>query len=460
MKQTGVVLCALAPHPPLLIPEVGKRDLTVVKATQKAMGKLARRVSQAKPDVIIVISPHAPLFHDVIAVLVDHRLSGDFSRFGAPCAGYSFRNDTELASAIMDEAARVGVRTYKYDLGSGDRHRRPQGLDHGVLVPMHFIGEEVGQDVPIVVMGTALLPRDKLYAFGQAIDKASRRLGRRAVLVASGDLSHRLTPEAPAGYSARGREFDEKLIQFLRDMDVKGILSLDDSLLDEAGECGYRPVVTALGALSGDEVRSEVLSYEGPFGVGYGCAVFGPEMDSADCCDSGECCSCESFPVKLARAAVEAYVRNGKMISPPEDVPQEFQGQAGVFCTLKINGELRGCIGTIESTTGSIPKEIIRNAIAAASEDPRFHPVKEDELGSLCYSVDVLMPSQRILGLDELNPKTYGVIVRKGRRRGLLLPDIEGVDTPYEQVAIAKRKAGISQNEDIEIERFEVKRYT
>lgn len=277
MRQRGVVLCALTPHPPLLIPEIGKRDISAVKATKEAMGRLAYRVSRVKPDVIIVISPHAPLFHDVIAVLVDQPLTGDFSGFGVPGAKYSFKNDLELAHVIMDEANEIGVRMYEFDSKSGDRHRRLHGLDHGVLVPMHFISEEVGQDVPIVVMGTALLPRDELYAFGQAIDKAARRLERRAVLVASGDLSHRLTRDAPAGYSARGREFDEKLIEFLRDMDVQGILSLDDSLLDEAGECGYHPVVTALGALSGDDVRSEVLSYEGPFGVGYGCVVFGPK---------------------------------------------------------------------------------------------------------------------------------------------------------------------------------------
>lgn len=460
MKQTGVVLCVLAPHPPLLIPEIGKGDIRAVKATQEAMGELARRVNQAKPDVIIVISPHAPLFRDVVAVLVDDPLRGDFSAFGVPEAKYRFRNDPELVSAIVDEAGKIGVRIYRFDSESGGMSRRPMGLDHGVLVPMHFINKEVGQDVPVVVMGTALLPRDVLYAFGQAIDKAARRLERKAVLVASGDLSHRLTRQAPAGYSPRGREFDERLIQLLRDMDIQGILSLDDSLLDEAGECGYRPVVTALGALFGDDLRSEVLSYEGPFGVGYGCALFGPEMDLARNCDSGRCSSGESFPVKLARAAVEAYVKSGKRINPPEEIPREFQGRAGVFCTLKISGELRGCIGTIEPTAGSIPQEIIGNAIAAATQDPRFHPVREDELGSLHYSVDVLMPSEPVFGLDELNPKLYGVIVRKGRRRGLLLPDIEGVDTPEEQVAIARGKAGIGPNEDIELERFEVKRHT
>ena len=460
MKQTGVVLCVLAPHPPLLIPEIGKGDTGAVKATQKAMEELACRVNQAKPDVVIVISPHAPLFRDAIAILVDDPLYGDFSAFGVPEAKYRFRNDPELISAIVDEAGKTGVRAHRFELESGGMVTRSKGLDHGVLVPMHFISKEVGQGVPIVVMGTALLPRDALFSFGQAIDSAARRLERRVVLVASGDLSHRLTRQAPAGYSPRGREFDERLIQHLRDTDIQGILSLDDSLLDEAGECGYRPVVTALGALSRDDLRSEVLSYEGPFGVGYGCALFGPETGSAKNCDSGRCPSGESFPVKLARAAVETYVKSGKRLNPPEKIPREFQGRPGAFCTLKISGELRGCIGTIEPATDSIVQEIFVSAIAAATQEPRCRTVIEDELGSLRYSVDVLMPSESVSGLDELNPKIYGVIVRKGRRRGLLLPDVEGVDTPLEQVAIARRKAGIGPNEDIELERFEVKRHT
>ena len=407
MKKTGVVLCVLAPHPPLLIPAIGRRDINAVKATAEAMHELARRVNQSNPDVIIVISPHAPLFYDTIAILADDPLRGDFARFGVGQAGYSFKNDLELVRAIIDEALKIGVDVQRFASQNGERYGMPTGLDHGVLVPMHFIGKELSQDVPIVVMGTALLSRDKLYGLGKAIDKAARGLRRRAVLVASGDLSHRLTRDAPAGYNVRGREFDEKLIQLIREMDIEGILSIDDSLLEQAGECGYRPVVTALGALDGDEPGSEVLSYEGPFGVGYGCALFGPELD-------------ESFPVRLARAAVETYIKHGKRIDLPGDIPKEFLRQAGVFCTLKIRGELRGCIGTIEPTTGSIPEEIIRNAIAAATQDPRFRPVREDELSELCYSVDVLMPCEDIHDLNELDPKIYGVVVQKGRRHGLL----------------------------------------
>jgi len=133
--------------------------------------------------------------------------------------------------------------------------------------------------------------------------------------------------------------------------------------------------------------------------------------------------------------------------------------RAGVFVSLKLDGSLRGCIGTISPTTASIADEIIRNAISAGTEDPRFPPVSEDELPRLIYSVDVLGEAEKIESLDELDPVRYGVIVTKGHRRGLLLPNLEGVDTAEEQVSIALRKAGISPNENYQLERFEVVRH-
>jgi AmmeMemoRadiSam system protein A len=460
MKQTGVALCILAPHPPLLIPQVGRKDISSVKGTQKAMEELSHRVSRTEPDVIIIVSPHAPLFHDGISILTGDVLRGDFSRFGAPGAKYIFRNDSLLVSAIKDEAAEVGIKMYEYRLRNDDKYSRFDGLDHGVLVPMHFLSNKAGQDIPIVVMGTAPLDRAQLYNFGKAVDSAAEKLKRKAVFVASGDLSHRLTPHAPAGYSRLGREFDERLMQLLRDMDTEGILAIDDQLLDEAGECGYRPVVTALGTLSGKDVCSEVLSYEGPFGVGYGCAIFGLKTELKEANNPLQHGICRSFPVELAKSAVESYIKHGRRINPPPDIPREFQRRAGVFCTLKIKGNLRGCIGTVKPTTGSIAEEIIRNAIAAATGDPRFHPTSKSELDDISYSVDILTPPVCVHSIDDLNPKVYGIIVSKGSKQGLLLPDLDGVDTGPEQLAIAKRKAGISRDEDVEIKRFRVKRYT
>lgn len=163
--------------------------------------------------------------------------------------------------------------------------------------------------------------------------------------------------------------------------------------------------------------------------------------------------------VGLARQAVESYVGERRIINPPEETIPELQQRAGVFICLKKFGELRGCIGTFEPTKENLAAEIIHNAISSAARDPRFPPVSPDELESLAYTVDVLSPYERVVSIDELDPKRYGVIVQSGMRRGLLLPNLDGVDNAGEQVAIASRKAGIWPGEPINIFRFEVVRY-
>ncbi len=163
--------------------------------------------------------------------------------------------------------------------------------------------------------------------------------------------------------------------------------------------------------------------------------------------------------VGLARQAVESYVNEKSIISVPEETTPEMQQKAGVFVCLKKFGELRGCIGTFEPTQDNLATEIIHNAISSATRDPRFPPVSRDELKFLSYTVDVLSQYEPVNSVDELDPKRYGVIVQSGLRRGLLLPDLEGVDSAEEQVSIASRKAGIWPGEPINIFRFEVSRY-
>ena len=161
----------------------------------------------------------------------------------------------------------------------------------------------------------------------------------------------------------------------------------------------------------------------------------------------------------LAKQTIEEYVRTGRKPAPPDPVPENMAGAAGAFVSLKKAGDLRGCIGTIEPAYGNLANEIISNAIAAATRDPRFPPVTPDELAALDISVDVLSPPEPVGGPDALDPKWYGVIVSAGRRRGLLLPDIEGVDTAAEQIAICRRKGGIGPDEDVTLQRFTVERH-
>lgn len=163
--------------------------------------------------------------------------------------------------------------------------------------------------------------------------------------------------------------------------------------------------------------------------------------------------------VELAKKSIEEFVRSGTKISPPKELPPELTARAGVFVSIKTQGNLRGCIGTFRPCTGSVAEEVIQNAIAAATQDPRFTAVTEDELDDISYSVDVLSSPEKIASIRDLDPKKYGVIVAQGMKRGLLLPDLEGVDTAEEQLRIAKTKAGIWSDDQLEIFRFMVTRY-
>lgn len=163
--------------------------------------------------------------------------------------------------------------------------------------------------------------------------------------------------------------------------------------------------------------------------------------------------------VLLAKKSIEEYIKNGKIIEPPKELTPEMKDQAGVFVSLKKKGQLRGCIGTFMPSYESVAKEIIMNAIAAATRDPRFPAVRESELNEITYSVDILSAPEKVNHLNELDPKKYGIIVISGIKKGLLLPDLEGVNTVEEQINIAKMKAGIDYEEHIDIYRFDVRRY-
>ncbi len=163
--------------------------------------------------------------------------------------------------------------------------------------------------------------------------------------------------------------------------------------------------------------------------------------------------------VELAKDTVESYVKEGKVPRPPPELTPEMRERAGVFVSLKVGGALRGCIGTFEPTRHSVAEEIIANAVSSATRDPRFLPVGPEELSQLEYSVDVLTEPEAVESEADLDAKRYGVIVECGWRKGLLLPDLEGVDTVEQQLEITRAKAGIDPDEPVNLYRFEVRRY-
>lgn len=460
--------CYLVPHPPIIVKEVGRGDEKSAQRTIEAMGKVASDIASEKPEILVVITPHGPLFKDAMALGVSREFSGNFGAFGRPEVSLSFPGHRDMSFAIMEEAAREGIPVMAVDEGLRKRYNISPDLDHGALVPLYFINKKF-QNFGLVHITYGLLSPERLYRFGLCIQRAAEKQEGKTSIICSGDLSHRLMRGAPAGYSKRGIEYDKKLMDLLGDMDTEGILNMDSRLIEEAGECAYRSVVTTLGAMDGYKVDANVLSYEGPYGVGYGVAIFtlsgetlGKGTESTEAAKENDFARGKKKDsiIGLARLALENYVVKGEIIEPPEDLPKDILSErTGTFVTIKIGGQLRGCIGTISPTAENIAREIINNAISAGVRDPRFHPIGREELKNLKYSVDVLGPWETIESMDELDIKKYGVIVRYRGKSGLLLPDIEGVDTPEEQVAIALRKAGIGPEKPYTLERFEVIRY-
>ena len=226
------------------------------------------------------------------------------------------------------------------------------------------------------------------------------------------------------------------------------------------------------GALDGKKIRSKALSHQDVTGVGYGICTFYPEGEDDErhfLEKHLDALKEEAFAqrpredpyVALARRSLENYIREGKMIPVPKDLPEEMlKMRAGAFVSIHKHGKLRGCIGTIAPVTRCVAQEIIRNAVSASTQDPRFDPIREDELQWLEIHVDVLGKPEKISSVAELDVKRYGVIVTSGYRRGLLLPDLDGVDTPQQQVSIALQKGGIREDEKYQMERFEVIRHT
>ena len=467
--MTPATLGIVAPHPPIMVPEVGGARSEVTADSTKALEYAASLLERFDPDAVVIMSPHAPVTRTAFIVDESERLAGDLGAFGAHRVRFNAAGDPALARAIIAEAAADDIQV----LSRFESPLLEAGtLDHGVMVPLSFLDRE-GR-YPIVVLSLSYLPLSVHHALGRAIARAAARLGRRVAFLASGDCSHRLTPDAPAGFSPHAAEFDQALVRLLEVGDFDGLECIDPALINEAGECGLRSFVTLGGFVEDTDACTRVLAYEGPWGVGYltavvaspslldplttqGCDNEGAPPTSSAESDTPADTAPESPPVALARRTIEAHVREGGILETPS-AEGLLAERHGAFVSLHRSGELRGCIGTIEATRPTLAEEIARNAVQAATSDPRFPPLTPEELDDLEISVDVLGPAESATMAD-LDPKTWGVIVTAGWRRGLLLPDLDGVDTPDQQVSIALRKAGIGPTEHFELERFSVDRY-
>jgi len=316
--------------------------------------------------------------------------------------------------------------------------------EHSIEVQIPFL-QYFKSDFRIVPIILGYAGGDTCKEIGREIAKAVRELNREVVIIASSDMTHYETQE-----SAQKKDTQA----------IDAILNLDeDELLRRVEEsdismCGYAPTVSLISAAKELGAKSaELVKYQtsgdttGDYSavVGYaGIIIAAVEMHPL---------------VKLAKNTVETYVKEESVPPPPDELTPEMKEKAGVFVSLHKLGELRGCIGTFEPAAKNVAEEIIDNAISSATRDPRFPPIAPEELKDLEYSVDVLTEPKPVKDKSQLDPKKYGVIVQCGFRRGLLLPDLEGVDTVDYQIDICRQKAGIAPDEPVELYKFEVKRY-
>jgi AmmeMemoRadiSam system protein A len=306
------------------------------------------------------------------------------------------------------------------------------------------------------------------YLAGKAIYRAIESAALLTVVVASGDLSHYLAEDGPYGYRHEGELLDQEIVSIFREERLLDLLSIDKKLIEQGGECGLRGFAMAAGIMDFCDSSVSVYSYEAPFGVGYMTASVVPAEVKAAPKFIPKKKTYEDPYQELARFTIEKFVKEGSQLNwdeykkfcPAAFVREVEERRAGAFVSIHKSKDLRGCIGTIAPTTENLAEEIIYCAIEACSADPRFYPVTKGELDSLDIKVDVLSPPEDIDDKSMLDEKRYGVIVSKGVRRGLLLPNLEGVRSVDEQISIAKRKAGIDEKEEnVRLKRFEVVRH-
>lgn len=373
----GISAGFMVPHPPLIIPEVGRGEEKNIQKTIDAYQNAAESVGRLQPETIVLLSPHQTMYADYFHISPGQGAKGDFGKFRAGQVSMEVSYDTEFVRALCQAAEEAGIQ-------AGTLGERDKKLDHG--------------------------------AFGELLD-------------------------------------------------------FSEDFCEMAAECGHRSFTILAGAFDRTGVEPELLSYEGPFGVGYGVCAYRP------CGNDGTRNFLEQYEekerirllaqreredpyVRLARYTIAAFTGTGKFPEMPAGLPEELhQSRAGAFVSLKEDGRLRGCIGTIQAVRDSLAEEIMHNAVSACSEDPRFAPVEDWEVERLTISVDVLGETERVSSPEELDVARYGVIVTRGAKRGVLLPNLEGVDTIEQQISIAKQKAGIKDHEKVELERFEVIRH-
>lgn len=436
----AVLMC----HAPIVIPQIAGVRASQCEGTTRAMRAAATALVRQAPEVVVIISPHTPRDRRRFGVVSAAHIGGDFSRFGAPEVAVRLPGAPHAASELERAARKLDLLTCAT---AGDE------LDHGALVPLFFMVEAGWSGSTLLLAlpypGTGTEPR-----MGLAIAKAAHALGESWCVLASGDMSHRLTHDAPAGYHSRARDFDATFRSLIDAGQLERACSVDPGLRDVAAEDVVDSTAVAAAAVGFDAAGHRTLHYEAPFGVGYLEAVL-HERPLARSADAPRAVTAQQHPLlSVARHAIDAALHERRYDVPALSEP--WVRPRGVFVTLRIGGELRGCIGHVEPQHATLAHEVASCAIGAALHDPRFAAMTPLELADVTIELSLLSPCERVVHLDELDAERYGVVVSAGHRRGVLLPAVAGIHSVHDQLRVALRKAGLTGQEDVQLERFEV----
>ena len=461
----------ISPHPPIIWCSDINEEQEKMKATKDSLERIAKEINDDESiETVILITPHGPIFADGIVIYSEEILSGNLLEFsGKMDTDITVKSDLEFIDSLVDAANFNDIVTVKMDKTFRKRFNLKEDLDHGSVVPMLFIKEKL-KSCKVVIINYGLLSEEKLYKFGMIVEQVSNELNRESVIIASGDMSHKASIDSPYGYDEKGEEFDKTFVENFEKGNIEDLICMDNNLVKEAAECGKKSFDIFFGVFDKYDLKYEKFSYEAPFGIGYFVGKVSTDGESpynkyAEILKMKEKIrnqrlSKEDEYVKLARMTLKEFLSTGKIIDIPEDMGDEFfKRKGGVFVSLKDSGGLRGCIGTTGGIESNLGREIIRNAIKAGTEDPRFDPLSLEELIDLEITVDVLSVPKPTDDIKELDPKKFGVIVYNEYKQGVLLPDLKGIETGYEQIKIALNKAGIEENEDYSIKLFTVTRH-
>lgn len=459
----SIIGAYVVPHPPLIVPEVGRGSEEQIIKTTKAYQEVAKEIAKLNPDTIVFTSPHNVLYSDYFHISPNKNAQGNFKSFGAAEVEFNEIYDEELVKEIEKISK-------ERDFPAGTRGEQDPSLDHGTMVPLYFIRKEL-PNCNIVRIGLSGLALVKHYEFGQIIKEAIENLNRRVVFVASGDLSHKLQTYGPYGFVEEGPIYDKRIMDVLGNAKFNELFEFSDEFLEKSAECGHRSFTILAGALDKEDIDAKALSHEDVTGVGYGICSFIPKGENLNRNFRDKYLEKEQERInkkrhsdndyiKLAYMTIDKIVKEDKVLEVPNNISKELlEEKSAMFTSIHEFDKLRGCVGTFIPTQDNIAEELINSSINASVRDFRFPKITEEELPYIDVSVYKLFPPELVEDKEMLDPKKYGIIVSSEYKRGLLLPDLPGIDTIDEQITIARRKGNILPDEDITIERFLVEKY-